>query len=77
MSQVLQVLGALAVLVAFIAVQRGALEPRSSIALVLNLLGASLLACLAFAGHQWGFLLLEGSWAGVSLAGLREQLRRR
>lgn len=75
MSQLLQIVGAVAVLVAFIAVQRGVLEPLSRTALALNLLGAGLLAWLAFVGHQWGFLLLEGSWAAVSLAGLRQQLR--
>jgi hypothetical protein len=75
-SQLLQVLGALAVLAAFIAVQRGVLDARSRASLTLNLIGSGLLAFLALTGHQWGFLLLESSWAGVSLGGLRGQLRR-
>ena len=75
-SQFPQVVGALAVLVAFVAVQRGWLSPHSRASLTLNFVGSGLLACLALAGHQWGFLLLEGSWAAVSLSGLRTRLRR-
>ena len=70
MSQVLQVLGALAVLGAFIAIQAGWLTPRSYPSLILNLTGSGVLAALALAGGQWGFLLLEASWAAVSAAGL-------
>jgi hypothetical protein len=70
-SVVFQVLGALAVLAAFIAVQRGVIDARSGPYLILNLVGSALLAWLALIGHQWGFLLLEGTWAAVSLAGLR------
>ena len=76
MLEVLQVVGAALVLVAFIAVQRGATDPRSMPSLVLNLTGSVLLALLALDGHQWGFLLLEGSWATVSAVGLRARLRK-
>jgi hypothetical protein len=72
-SQVLQILGALAVLGAFIAVQAGWLMPRSYPSLILNLAGSGLLAVLALIGGQWGFLLLEASWAAVSAAGLWSQ----
>jgi hypothetical protein len=75
MLDVLQVLGAALVLAAFIAVQRGATDPQSVPSLALNLTGSGLLALLALAGHQWGFLLLEGSWAVVSTVGLRARLR--
>jgi hypothetical protein len=76
-SEVLQVLGAAAVLAAFIAVQRGVFNARSAPCLLLNLLGSALLAALALFVHQWGFLLLEGSWAAISVAGLRARTRRR
>jgi hypothetical protein len=38
--------------------------------LILNLAGSAVLAADAAAGSQWGFLLLEGEWAVVSLVGL-------
>jgi hypothetical protein len=74
-SDMLRILGAVTVLTAFIAVQRGSIEPRSALSLVLNLLGSGLLASLALIGRQWGFLLLEAAWAAVSLVGLRARLR--
>jgi len=66
----LQVFGALLVLVAFAASQAGRLDPTSVLYLLLNLVGAALLAVLALLDRDWGFLLLEGVWALVSLAGL-------
>lgn len=70
MSGVLQLAGAATVLSAFIATQLGLAQPSSRITLTMNLLGSAVLAVLALAGRQWGFLLLEGAWAIVSAAGL-------
>jgi hypothetical protein len=70
MSGFLQLLGALIVLCAFVAVQSGRAQPSSRIALSMNLIGSAVLAALALNGHQWGFLLLEGAWATVSAASL-------
>jgi hypothetical protein len=70
-AEVLQIVGAIAVLVAFISVQTGLFEPRSYPSLALNLSGSALLAALALRGHQWGFFLLEASWAMVSANGFR------
>lgn len=75
MSEVLQVLGAVLVLAAFIAVQRGVIDPQSALSLALNLTGSGLLASLALIGHQWGFLVLEGGWAAVSLVGLGQTIQ--
>ena len=71
MSQLVQVLGSLLVLAAFAAAQRGALATTSKPYLLLNVAGSAILGTLAALGHQWGFLLLEGSWAAVSAYGLR------
>jgi len=42
------------------------LTPQARSYLVLNLVGASVLAVDAYAERQWGFLLLEGSWAVIA-----------
>jgi hypothetical protein len=76
MSSLLQVAGAVTVLVAYIAVQLGRTQPRSWTSLSLNLAGSALLALLAAGDRQWGFLLLEGSWALMSAWGLVAGRRR-
>ena len=66
MEQVVQVLGALLILAGFAAAQLGRLRVDSISYLVLNLVGALILAVLALHERQWGFLLLESVWAIVS-----------
>jgi hypothetical protein len=70
MSAALQLAGAIAILVPFAWTQLGSLSPRSVVYLALNLGGSALLAVLALQGSQWGFLLLETTWAAVSAWGL-------
>jgi hypothetical protein len=69
-DQIVQIVGALLILAGFILNQKNLLDADSSLYLVLNLTGASILAMLAFQGQRWGFVLLEGVWALVALAGL-------
>ena len=76
MDQLVQVIGALLILVAFAAAQFGAMDPHSRIYLVLNFVGSLILAVLAWRERQWGFLLLETVWAAVSCWSLCSTLRR-
>jgi len=70
MDQVVQIIGALLILVAFGAVQFERMRPDSRLYLALNLVGSAILAVLALSAQQWGFVLLEGVWAIVSAWGL-------
>lgn len=70
MDQVLQIVASLLIVVAFIAVQRGAMLPASRNYLVLNLVGSTVLALIAFHVRQYGFLILETVWALASGWGL-------
>jgi hypothetical protein len=69
-DQVIQIVGAALILVAYVAAQMERLDPQSRLYLGLNLTGSIILAVLAASGSQWGFLMLEGAWAFVSLWGL-------
>ena len=75
MLQLIQLAGAVLVLSGFGLNQLGLLSSRSSVYLVLNVVGAGVLAVLAFHGRQWGFLLLEGVWSVMALAGLMTRRR--
>lgn len=74
---VIQVAGSLLVLAAFVLAQVGVVNARSLTYLVLNAGGSGALAAEALLGRQWGFLLLEGVWAVVSIVGLTRQVVRR
>jgi hypothetical protein len=75
MADLLQLAGALLILVPFAAVQLGRSSPASIAYLTLNLVGSVLLGVLALAESQWGFLLLEIVWALVSAWGLTRRAR--
>ncbi|MBX6386236.1 MAG: hypothetical protein IRZ07_25240 [Microbispora sp.] len=77
MDQVLQIAGAVLILGAFLLSQLNVLGTRSKIYLLLNLVGSAVLAWLAYADDDWGFLLLEGVWALVSAVSLIRELRPR
>jgi hypothetical protein len=77
MTEVLQVVGAVLILVAFTAAQTGTLTPQQRSYLVLNLVGGLVLTWVAIEEKDWGFLLLEVVWSVVSAWGLLQISRGR
>jgi hypothetical protein len=75
--QVISVLGALAILGAFAANLFGWIQPFNLWYSVANFLGSAVLTVVAVIDQQLGFLLLEGTWALVSLWGIFSALRGR
>ena len=75
MIQVISLIGALLILLPFAASQLGRLRPLSWTYQLLNLVGSTLLAIVAVAESQYGFILLESVWAAMSLVGLRRVWR--
>ncbi len=76
-EQLVEIVGAVLILAAYVSAQFAGLSRRSYPYLLLNLVGAALLAVLAARDGQWGFLLLQGVWALVALWGIVGQPRDR
>ncbi len=77
MATTVQIVGALLVLAAFAAVQLGRWSTDATPYLVINLVGAAALAGTALVASQWGFVLLNTTWAAVAAVGLVTGARRR
>jgi hypothetical protein len=75
LDQVVQIVGAMLILVGFALSQMNRLDPRSYIYLLLNLAGGAILAVLAWQGQRWGFVLLEGTWTLIALGGVVMRLQ--
>ncbi len=66
MESLIELLGAILILSAFVLAQSDRLTTASPTYLLLNLAGSGILAVVAAFDRDVGFLLLEGVWAGVS-----------
>jgi hypothetical protein len=77
MDQLVQLVGALFILVAYASAQFGRMSQHSRAYLVLNVVGSLILAVLAAVDSLYGFLLLEAFWAAVSIWGLVQVIRGR
>ena len=75
MGQLVQIAGSLLILAPFALTQAGRLPVHHPGILLANLAGSAALALDAAVTGQWGFLLLEGSWAAVSLYALIAAVR--
>jgi hypothetical protein len=69
-AQAIQLIGAFLILIAYALAQLGVLSARGVPFLLLNLVGALILAGSAYDEEQWGFLVLEVAWVAVSAVGL-------
>ena len=68
--QIVQLVGAGFILVAFGLTQTGRIQPGHYVAIYFNLAGALMLATSAYAAEQWGFVLLNAAWTLVAVFGL-------
>ena len=67
MEQGVAIAGAVMILVAYGANQAGWLDRTRPLYSVLNLVGSLILTVIAWRAAQWGFVLLEGVWAVISV----------
>ncbi len=65
--QLISIVGSLLILAAYIANQFKWFDASDLRYNVLNLVGSAILAVIALIEQQWGFLLLEGVWALISV----------
>lgn len=77
MIQAVSITGAVLILLPFAASQFGKLATTSLAYQAMNLIGSAALTVVAVIESQYGFILLEGSWALVSAAGLVRVVSRR
>ncbi len=77
MEQLIEVVGAVLILTAFVLAQFGRLATASLTYMVLNVVGSGMLAVVAAVDGDVGFLLLEGVWAIVSAYSIVRFLLRR
>ena len=76
LMQVISIVGAIVVLLAYAGNQLDRLGTHSYPYLLMNLFGAAVLTLSAIQTRQAGLILMEGAWALVSVAGLIKAMRR-
>jgi len=77
MYDVVQILGSLLILSAFVLALLGRLSQASYSYLIANAVGSAVLTATAVISREWGFILLEGVWALVSFGSIARKSRGR
>jgi hypothetical protein len=75
MDQVIQIAGALLILLGFVLAQLRRWDTDAWGYLWVNLVGAGILAWVALVDAQWGFFMLEGVWTLVTAWSIVAKLR--
>lgn len=75
--QAISIVGAVVILSAYAAQQMKKLHAESVAYQLMNCIGGTCLCIAAVAAEQYGFILLEGTWAVLSAWGLRRVLTHR
>ena len=70
MEQLVSVAGALLILGAYTVHQFGLMARTHAAYIWMNFVGALVLTVIAWRAQLWGFVLLEGAWAAISIAPL-------
>lgn len=73
-EQIVSLAAAAMILIAYGAQQAGKLKSDSRLYLLLNLVGAAILALIAFRIKQVGLTVVESAWMLISLAALARNL---
>jgi hypothetical protein len=74
--QIASIAGAVLILMAYAAHQAGRMGRDTALYNLANAVGGALLLWVAVAARQIGFIILEGVWTAISLAGLVRLWRR-
>ena len=70
MDQLISIVGALLILAAYTGNQLGVLTRHPRLYGAMNFVGGVVLTVIAYQASQWGFVLLEGAWAAISVSSL-------
>jgi len=75
--QIVSLMGALMVLVAYGLIQSGVWRELDRGYLAFNIVGSLLLGIVAIADQRMGFILLEFAWAGLGMVGVVRAIKAR